>query len=169
VRAAIGRADKVELPEPGTEVQQGQPLFTIVSGGRRAAIAAPMDGIVRSVNSALVENPAALARDPYHRGWICSLSPKNLGASLRKLKVAEEGVEWLHKERERFDGFIASQAWRAVVPGAVMPDGGRPADGVLNYLDDEAWAAFGRQFLAPAPSLPAAEGRGEGPDSPGAK
>ncbi len=167
VRAAIGRADKVELPEPGTEVLEGQPLFTIVSGGRRATIAAPMDGIVRSVNSALVESPAAVARDPYHRGWICSLSPKNLGASLRKLKVAEEAVEWLRKERERLDGFIASQAWRAVVPGSVMPDGGKPADGVLNYLGDEAWAEFGRQFLAPPPALPPGEDRG--PDAPGAK
>jgi glycine cleavage system H protein len=169
VRAAIGRADKVELPEPGTEIQQGQPLFTVVSGGRRAVIAAPMDGIVRSVNSTLIENPAALARDPYHRGWICSLSPKNLAASLRNLKVAEEGVEWLRKERERFDGFIASQAWRGVVPGAVMPDGGKPADGVLNYLGDEAWAAFGSQFLAPPPSPLAQVGRGRGLDAPDAK
>ena len=168
VRAAIGHADKVELPEPGTEVLQGQPLFTIISGGRRATITAPMDGIVRSVNSVLVESPGAIGRDPYHRGWICSLSPKNLGASLRNLKVAEEAVAWLHNERERLDGFIASQAWRAVVPGSVMPDGGKPADGVLNYLDDEAWAAFGHEFLA-HPSLPAGEGRGIGLDAPGAK
>ncbi len=164
VRAAIGRAEKVELPEPGTEVKQGQPLFTLVQGGHRAVIAAPVDGIVRSVNPALAESPAALSRDPYRKGWICSLSPKNLGASLGKLKVAEEAAEWLRKERDRFEEFIASQAFRSAVPGTVMPDGGKPADGVLNYLDDQAWAAFHREFLAPLLPLPPGEGRGEGPE-----
>jgi glycine cleavage system H lipoate-binding protein len=155
VRAAIGHADKVELPEPGMEVRQGQPLFTLVTGERRAVIASPVDGVVRSVNPALAENGASLARDPYRRGWICALSPKNLGASLRKLKVAEEAVEWLGKERERFEEFAASRIWRNAVPGTAMADGGKPADGILNYMDDEAWAAFGREFLEPRDAAPA--------------
>jgi glycine cleavage system H lipoate-binding protein len=154
VRAAIGHADRVELPMPGIEVKQGQPLFTLVTGERRAVIASPVDGVVRSVNPSLAENGASVARDPYRRGWICALSPTNLGASLRKLKVAEEAVEWLRKERERFEEFAASQAWRNAVPGTAMADGGKPADGILNYLDDEAWAAFGREFLAPRGAAP---------------
>ncbi len=149
VRAAIGHADKVELPAPGTEVQKGQPLFTLVNGGRRAVIASPVDGIVRSVNPALAEDGASVARDPYRRGWICALSPKNLSASLRNLKVAEEAVEWLRNERERFDEFAAARIWRNAVPGTAMADGGKPADGILNHLDDDAWETFGREFLAP--------------------
>ena len=155
VRAAIGHADKVELPEPGMEVKQGQPLFTLVTGERRAVVASPMDGVVSSVNPALAENAASLARDPYRRGWICALSPKNLGASLRKLKVADEAVDWLGKERERFEEFAASRIWRNAVPGIAMADGGKPADGILNYMDDEAWAAFGREFLEPRDAAPA--------------
>lgn len=149
VRAAIGHADKVELPRPGMEVKEGEPLFTLVTGERRAVIASPFDGVVRSVNPALAEDGATLGRDPYRRGWICALSPKNLGASLRKLKVAEEAVAWLRNERERFDEFAAARTWRNAVPGTAMADGGKPADGILNYLDDESWAAFGREFLAP--------------------
>jgi glycine cleavage system H lipoate-binding protein len=154
VRAAIGHADKVELPEPGMEVKQGQPLFTLVTGNRRAVIASPVDGVVRSVNPALAENGASLSRDPYRRGWICALSPKNIGAALGKLKVAEEAAEWLRKERGRFEEFAASQTWRSAVPGTVMADGGKPADGILNHLDDEAWAAFGREFLEPRDAAP---------------
>jgi hypothetical protein len=131
------------------EVKQGQPLFTLVTGERRAVIASPVEGVVRSVNPALAENGASLARDPYRRGWICALSPKNLGASLRKLKVAEEAVEWLGKERERFEEFAASRIWSNAVPGTAM------ADGILNYMDDEAWAAFGREFLEPRDAAPA--------------
>jgi hypothetical protein len=29
-----------------------------------------------------------------------------------------------------------------------MADGGKPADGILIHLDDQAWEAFGREFLA---------------------
>lgn len=148
-RAAIGQADRVELPEPGTEVKRGQPLFTLVHGARRAVFASPVDGVVRSVNPTLAESPAAVSRDPYQKGWICALSPKNLGTALHSLKIAEEAVEWLRKERERFRDFVASQAWRSAVPGTVLPDGGLPADGILNHLDEEAWASFGRDFLAP--------------------
>ncbi len=155
VRAAIGHADRVELPEPGMEVKQGQPLFTLVTGSRRAVVASPVDGVVRSINPALAEDGGSLARDPYRRGWICALAPKNLSASLRRLKVAEEAVEWLRNERERFDEFAAARIWRNAVPGTAIADGGKPADGILNHLDDEAWATFGREFLAPREAAPA--------------
>ena len=148
VRAAIGKADRVEFPQPGTEVKRGDPLFALVCGGRRAVLEAPMDGVVGSVNPELAESAAALAHDPYRKGWICALSPKNLGAALSHLKVAEEAKEWLAGERQRFDDFVASQAWRSMVPGTAMADGGKPADGILEFLDEEAWAAFGHDFLA---------------------
>lgn len=151
VRAAIGRADKIEMPEPGTEVKRGEPLFTLVCGGdRRVVLSAPVDGVVRSVNPELAASAAPLAHDPYWRAWVCALSPKNLAESLRHLKVAEEAREWLRNERARFDEFVVSQVWRAPVPGLAMADGGKPADGVLAYLDDEAWATFRRDFLTPA-------------------
>jgi glycine cleavage system H protein len=148
VRAAMGRVDKLELPAPGTKVKRGEPLFTAVQGEHRAVFAAPVDGVVGSVNPVLAGSLADLTIDPYRRGWICSLSPKNLGAALRRWKVAEEAAEWLRQERERFDAFVASHAWRSAVPGTVMADGGKPADGILLHLDDKAWEAFGREFLA---------------------
>jgi glycine cleavage system H protein len=148
VRAAIGKADRVEFPQPGTEVKRGDPLFALVCGGRRAVLEAPMDGVVGSVNPELAESAAALAHDPYRKGWICALSPKNLGTALSHLKVAEEAKEWLAGERQRFDDFAASQTWRSMVPGTAMADGGKPADGILEFLDEEAWAAFGHDFLA---------------------
>src|SRR6266545_3470276 len=153
-----------EIPLPGGHfLDTGHTWTALEPSGRirvgaddlvRAAIASPVDGVVRSVNPALAENGAPLARNPYRRGWICAVTPKNIGAALGKLKVAEEAAEWLRKERERFDEFAASQAWRSAVPGTVMADGGKPADGILNHLDDEAWAAFGREFLAPRDAAP---------------
>ena len=149
VRGAIGHIDKLELPEPGTEVKRGQPLFALVQAGRRVDLVSPVDGVVSSVNPLVAETPGPVAADPYYRGWVCALSPKNLAASLRRLKVADEAIAWLRAERDRFEKFVAAQAWRSPVPGMAMADGGKPADGVLGHLDDEAWATFGRDFLRP--------------------
>lgn len=147
VRAAIGKADRVELPEPGKEVRKGDPLVTLVRSGRRAVLSAPMDGVVRAVNKELAESPAAVEHDPYRKGWMIALSPANLGAALSKFRIAGEASEWLKKERGRFDDFVAEQAWSSAVPGTAMADGGKPADGILDYLHDEAWKIFGRDFL----------------------
>ena len=149
VRGAIGHIDKLELPEPGTEVKRGQPLFALVQAGRRVDLVSPVDGVVSSVNPLVADTPGPVAADPYYRGWVCALSPKNLAASLRRLKVADEAIAWLRAERDRFEKFVAAQAWRSPVPGMAMADGGKPADGVLGHLDDEAWATFGRDFLRP--------------------
>ena len=147
VRAAIGKADRVELPEPGKEIRKGEPLFTLVRNGRRAVLSAPMDGVVRAVNEELAESPAAVEHDPYRKGWICALSPANLGSALSRFRIATDAKEWLKNERDRFDNFVAEQAWKSAVPGTAMADGGKPADGILDYLHDDAWKVFGREFL----------------------
>jgi glycine cleavage system H lipoate-binding protein len=150
IRAAIGKADSVELPEPGKEIRRGEPLFSLSRGGRRIVVSAPMDGIVRSVNPDLAESAAALEHDPYRKGWICALSPANLGAALKRFRIAEDASEWLRNERARFDAFVADRAWASAVPGTAMADGGKPADGILEHLHDEAWDSFRRDFLTPA-------------------
>ena len=152
-------SDSRKGPRPHRGTRSTLPFWTTGDGhfsvGYRADILAGGGAGARATRfHELAENGASLARDPYRRGWICALSPKNLGASLRKLKVAEEAVEWLRNERERFDEFAAARTWRNAVPGTAMADGGKPADGIMNYLDDEAWAAFGREFLGQSEAEP---------------
>jgi glycine cleavage system H protein len=147
-RSALGRADSVEIPRPGTEIRRGQPLFTVVQGQRRATFSSPIDGVLASVNGLLAAHPETLARDPYQKGWVLALLPKNLGASLRNLFVADEAARWLAGERERFEAFVSGRLRLAPQLGAVMPDGGRPVDGVLQHLDDDSWNAFTRDFLS---------------------
>ena len=148
VRAAIGKADSIELPEPGKEVRRGDPLFSLVRGGRRVVLNAPLDGVVRAVNPDLAESASALEHDPYRKGWICALSPASLGTALKNFRIAADANDWLHRERGRFDDFVTARAWASTVPGVAMADGGKPADGILDHLHDEAWTAFGREFLA---------------------
>jgi glycine cleavage system H lipoate-binding protein len=151
VRQAVGSIDQVVLPVEGQAVRRGEKLFTITQRGRTASLTAPVDGVVESVNRSLSRDPALLHVDPYQRGWVCTLKPKNLAAGLRKLKVAEEARSWLNAEVERFQQFFAGRSVPHALLGEVMQDGGQLAGGVLEAMDEETWALFSERFLSGSP------------------
>ncbi len=143
----MGRIDGVELPAVGDEVRRGDKLFAIRQGDRTAVFNAPIDGVVKAVDEALARHPEAINADPYAMGWICSLSPKNLAANLKRLRVAEEAKLWLKSEVERFQAFFAARPLENMALGQVLQDGGQPTGGVLELMDDETWNLFAEQFL----------------------
>jgi len=143
----MGRIDGVELPAVGDEVRRGDKLFAIRQGDRTAVFNAPIDGVVKAVDEALARHPEAINADPYAMGWICSLSPKNLAANLKRLRIAEEAKSWLKSEVERFQEFFAARPLENMALGQVLQDGGQPTGGVLELMDDETWNLFADQFL----------------------
>ena len=144
----LGRIDGVELPAVGDEVRRGDKLFAIRQGDRAAVFTAPVDGVVTAVDEALARHPEAISVDPYATGWICSLSPKNLASSLKRMRVAEEAKSWLKNEVERFQEFFAARPLENMALGQVLQDGGQPTGGVLELMDDETWNLFAEQFLS---------------------
>ena len=149
VQKVIGRIDGVELPAVGEEVHRGDKLFAIRQGERTAVFNAPIDGVVTTVDETLARHPEAIGADPYAMGWICSISPKNLAANLKRLRIAEEAKSWLAGEVERFQEFFAARPLENTALGQVLQDGGLPTGGVLELMDDETWKLFGEQFLRP--------------------
>jgi glycine cleavage system H lipoate-binding protein len=147
VRQAVGTIDEVELPVEGQAVRRGEKLFTISQRGRTASLTAPVDGIVESVNRSVSRDPKLLQVDPYQRGWVCTLKPQNLAASLRHLKVAEEARSWLDAEVERFQQFFAGRAVPHALLGEVIQDGGQVTGGALQAMDEETWDLFIERFL----------------------
>jgi glycine cleavage system H lipoate-binding protein len=144
---ALGRIDSIDMPKVGTEIRRGEPLFRIHQGKRAAEFVAPVDGVVRAVDDELARDPEGIAQDPYTAGWICSLSPKNLGRSLRQMLVAEEGRAWLKEEVKRFQSFFGARPMEYAAVGAVLQDGGQLAAGVLEVMDDATWSEFTEEFL----------------------
>lgn len=143
----IGRIDAVELPKAGEQVHQGQRLFAIRQGARTAEFTAPADGLVRCVNLKLKENPEPMKSSPFEEGWICSLDPVNLAKDLKELTIAEDAKEWLNREVQRFLSFIIARPAEHVALGHVLQDGGEPANGLLEVMDDETWGQFTQKFL----------------------
>lgn len=157
IQRAIGRIDEVELPEVGQEFRQGEKLFAIRQGERRAVFTAPLDGVISSVNESLTRHPEAIKANPYEQGWVCAVTPKNLARNLKRLFIAEEARAWLSQQLWRFQEFMAARPIEQMALGQVLQDGGQLTDGVLELMDEETWNLFANEFLG----QPKAEGQTE--------
>jgi glycine cleavage system H protein len=67
---ALSSAVYVDLPEPGTRVQQGQPCGEIESTKTISDLIASVTGTVVERNDALQGDPELVNRDPYGGGWM---------------------------------------------------------------------------------------------------
>ncbi len=152
VQKALGRIDRIDLPEEGKVVRRGDELFALGQGARRAVLTSPIDGVVGKVNRSLAGDPEVLEMDPYLKGWVCTLNPSNLAEDLRQLSIAGEAKEWLKREARRFQDFIAGRPLAHPEMGSLMADGGEVAEGVLESMDEETWQLFAREFLGRHPS-----------------
>ncbi len=143
---ALGGADRVELPEVGTEVRRGDPLAKVWRHGRVLVLPAPVDGTVMQVNAQVAEHPEELAEDPYGNGWLAAVLPVEPTEALKDLRLGERARQWLSREVQRFVEFLARRSSPQLV-GATIPDGARPVVGAALALDDDGWKEFRREFV----------------------
>jgi CheY-like chemotaxis protein len=124
VRKALGGVTGVSLPEAGATVRRGETLVTLTGAAGSVHVAAPLTGRVERGNAGLTTDPAAFTQSPYDRGWVCLMTPSDLGAELGALRIGTPVIEWYQDEIARL--------------GAAR---GPRATGILD------WSAFERQFL----------------------
>jgi len=129
-----------KLPQPGTEVREGQPLAEVRTAGRRAAILSPISGVVTRVNELVREDPSLVHRDPYSRGWLVAVMPSD--TAFQKLPVGRTARTWLSNEEHRLSRFYEIQL------GIAAADGGDFVEHPPALLTDEQWQALTHEFLA---------------------
>lgn len=66
----LGDVVYVELPEPGTAVQQEEPFGVVESVKAVSDIFSPVGGIVVEVNANLSSSPEMVNADPYGEAWM---------------------------------------------------------------------------------------------------
>jgi glycine cleavage system H protein len=72
----LGDVVFVGLPEPGTEVQAGQPLGEVESTKSVSDVYSPVSGRVLEKNAEVESTPELLNEDPYGRGWLVKIQPE---------------------------------------------------------------------------------------------
>ena len=144
-RKMIGRIDAVEFPDRGRHVKKGEPLFYIRQGGRKAAFKSPMTGKVHLVNAELGLNLVWLEKQPYEKGWVCSLKPDQLAHEIEQLKIGEQAAAWYQQEIRRVRQLLVAANGNG--HAQELAEIGQLVEGQLEETDDRAWAKFAETFL----------------------
>jgi glycine cleavage system H protein len=66
----LGEVVYVELPEVGTEIEQGEPFGSVESVKSTSELFAPFTGRIAAVNDELEDNPGLVNDAPYGEGWM---------------------------------------------------------------------------------------------------
>ena len=69
----LGDIVYVDLPKPGTRVEQGKSLGSVESVKAVSDIYSPVSGEVTDVNPALAEKPELLNSDPHGAAWLLKI------------------------------------------------------------------------------------------------
>lgn len=69
----LGDVVFVGLPEPGSEVQAGQPMGEVESTKSVSDVYSPITGKVAEKNSGVESAPETINSDPYGEGWLVIL------------------------------------------------------------------------------------------------
>ena len=85
----LGDIVYVDLPKPGTLLQQSKTIGSVESVKAVSDIYTPVSGEVVEVNGLLADSPEILNRDPYGEGWLVKIKLSDPGEPAKLLTAAE--------------------------------------------------------------------------------
>jgi CheY-like chemotaxis protein len=144
IRKLFTKIDRVELPEPGKNVERGAALFSLSFGEHTLTIPSPLSGKVISVNSEQIEHPEWLSIKPFELSWMCRIEPSNLAGELPGLKIGVDAVNWYQQELDRYSE-LANSAGEGAGANEAMESG--KAEPELSATQQELLVEFSKPFL----------------------
>ena len=132
-------ATALELPAPGMEVHRGDSIAVIRAGRRAIRIGAPVDGTIVGVNRSIRRNPGLVKEDPYGRGWLFLVAPRD--DAWKRLPSGASAEAWAASERRRLARFVEGEL------GLAAADGGELIAPAPALLGEDAWKRVVAAFL----------------------
>ena len=142
---AMDGADRIDLPEAGSELKRGEAMATLWRRGRKLTVPSPIDGTVVASNRGLARLRNVLASDPYGSGWLLAAWPLEHREALKELSIGEAARRWLEREVSKFVDFLSARAGQGAM-GVALADGAWPATGSALALDEKGWEEFQQTF-----------------------
>lgn len=137
----LGKIDHVEVAGVNRWVRQGQKLVTLKSGGTTFDLVSPVEGVVTAVNKDAVDDPSAIARDPYQNGWLALVKSPDLAMNQKNLVQGGMVAPWLQNSVTRLNGMVAQLA------PTMAADGGLPMAGLLTRVEPELREKLVKEFF----------------------
>jgi glycine cleavage system H protein len=95
----MGEILYTELPDEGSQIEQGDIFGTLESSKTVAELFSPVSGEVISINKDLEEEPSLVNDDPYGKGWLMVVELDD-PSDLQELFSAVEYEDFLEKQEE---------------------------------------------------------------------
>jgi glycine cleavage system H lipoate-binding protein len=137
----LGAAGEMKLPDLGQELHHDAMALTLLRQNQKAAVLAPLDGIVEAVNPKVRQRPGLAHDDPYGEGWLFVVTPTNLKPDLEHMLFGRRNVAWIENESHKLLGMLESSA------GLTLPAGGTIIDDVYGHFPQLGWQRLVREFL----------------------
>ncbi len=137
----LGNITRIELPEKGSTLKQGEPSWTVTCNSRSADLLSPIDGEIISVNEKLLEDTSFINKDPYGNGWVLTLKPFNLEENLRLLYQGDEARTWLENDADRLHRRVEKDL------GVTIADGGQLIKAISKHIPAKEWNRLVQDFL----------------------
>jgi glycine cleavage system H protein len=143
----VGALSRLELPQEGASLRQGQPAWTLISSkDRRLTQVMPLDGEIVAVNRDLIADPDLLQRSPRHEGWVLRIRPTRLAENLRSLFSGALAETWKEVAGYRLNSLLSPAL------GRLANDGGVWVAHFGDMLEDSVWLAVREDLFPPEKS-----------------
>ncbi|MDY7031624.1 MAG: hypothetical protein SVY10_06900, partial [Thermodesulfobacteriota bacterium] len=136
----VGKLGRIELPNIGHEIKQGEVSFRVRRNGESAQVLSPIDGIVAHINDHLTDHPELVNTSPYEDGWLFIVEPTKLRKNLKSLYYGEDAHNFINEERERLFSMAHDDL-------NIAADGGASVEDIFEELEGKDWRKIVKTFL----------------------
>ena len=137
----FGKIDAIELAGLNRWIRQGQKLCTLKREGQSVELLSPVEGVLVSVNHAVLKDPNLVVEDPYKNGWLCVIKAPELAINAKNLLQGGIVAAWMQNSAAR----LADQL-QQLTP-ALAQDGGLPIKGVFFQVDAKVRTQLAKEFF----------------------
>jgi len=138
----LGAPNEVRLPRLGSPVEQTEVGWSIEREHKTAEMLAPLNGVVVATNHKVLRHPEMSKNDPYGKGWLLVVEPKNLKQNLKNLLFEREASVWLGDEARRLENIMMESYGMSMAA-----TGGEIVDDIYGNLPDMKWERLVHEFL----------------------
>jgi len=96
----VGDIVFVELPEPGTAVEQFDEASSFESVKTVLDLISPVSGVIKEINGTLLDNPELVNHDPYGDGWFIKVEVKDFTSDKQNLLGPEGYFDYMKRKAE---------------------------------------------------------------------
>jgi glycine cleavage system H protein len=137
----IGKPDKLNLPQIGTELKQGEKSLQFEIDGKIIDFLSPVDGHVIAINEKVINSPEIINQDPYEEGWLIKVKSKRLRSNLKNLLSGHIARAWIEDTVNKLSKSITGGH------GVVLQDGGTIRNGFVKELAPDHWEQVAAEYF----------------------